>query len=116
MHILNSIIHPYVYKRTEEEIRRHPEKNFVIDMPLLLTSPFLNRCDFIIGVNAPIEMRKERLQKRGVDVEKALELNSSFPLKELKKAATVYLETTGSKEESRKILDSYPFLTGSKIL
>lgn len=116
MKILNSIIHPYVYKRTEEEIEKHPEKNFVIDMPLLLTSPFLNRCDFIIGVNAPIEMRKERLQKRGVDVEKALELNSSFPLKELKKAATVYLETTGSKEESRKILDSYPFLTGNKIL
>ena len=86
MRILNSIIHPYVYKRTEEEIRRHPEKNFVIDMPLLLTSPFLDRCDFIIGVNAPLEIRKERLKKRGVDIEKALKLNSSFPIKELKKA------------------------------
>ena len=115
MKILNSIIHPYVYKRTEEEIEKHPEKNFVIDMPLLLTSPFLDRCDFIIGVNAPLEIRKERLKKRGVDIEKALKLNSSFPIKELKKAATVYLETTGSKEESRKILDSYAFLTGNKI-
>ncbi len=114
--ILNSIIHPYVYKRTEEEIKKHPEKNFVIDMPLLLASPFLDRCDFIIGVNAPLEVRKERLKERGVDIEKALKLNSSFPIKELKKAATIYLETTGSKEESRKILDSYAFLAGNKIL
>ncbi len=107
MEILNSIIHPYVYKKTQEGIDKNKGKNIVIDMPLLLGSPFLDACDLIIGVNAPLEERKKRLALRGVDIEKALKLNSSFPLKELKKEASIYIETTGSIEETREKLDQY---------
>ncbi len=107
MQLLNSIIHPYVYKKTQEGIDKNEGKNIVIDMPLLLNSPFLDACDIIVGVNAPLEERKKRLEERGVNVEKSLKLNSSFPLKELKKEASIYIETTGSIESTREKLDKY---------
>ncbi len=110
MEILNSIIHPYVFKKTKEGIENNPGKNILIDMPLLLGSPFENQCDFIIGVNAPLEIRKKRLEERGVNVEKALKLNSSFPLAKLKKSSTIYIETTGSLEELQEKLETYKFL------
>lgn len=110
MEVLNSIIHPYVYKKTKEGILSARGKNVLIDMPLLLSSPFENECDYIIAVNAPLELRKERLAKRGVDVKKSLELNSNFPLAKLKKVSTIYIETTGTLEELQEKLKSYKFL------
>lgn len=102
---LNSIIHPYVFKKTREGIENNPNGKVVIDMPLLLDTPFIKECDVVIGVIAPKEVRMERLLERGVDVNKAMELNSSFPLARLKKEATLLVETTGSIEETREKLD-----------
>ena len=110
MSALNSIIHPYVFKRTKEEMTKNKDKNILIDMPLLLGSPLENECDFIIGVTAPLEIRKERLKERGVNVEKSLEVNSSFPFAKLKKSSTIYIETTGTLEELKEKLQSYKFL------
>lgn len=110
MELLNSMIHPYVFKKTKEGIEQNKGKNILIDMPLLLGSPYENECDYIIGVNAPLGTRKKRLEERGVNVEMALKLNSSFPLAKLKKSSTIYIETTGSLEELQNKLKSYKFL------
>ncbi len=107
---LNSIIHPYVFKRTKQEMEENKGKNILVDMPLLLGSPIENECDYIIGVNAPLEIRENRLKERNVDVKKSLELNSVFPLTKLKKSSSIYIETTGTLDELRAKLDSYKFL------
>lgn len=110
MAILNSIIHPYVFKKTREGIANNPNGKIVIDMPLLLDTPFINECDVLIGVIAPKEERMKRLLERGVDVKKAMELNSSFPIARLKKEATLLIETVGTLEELKEKLDSYDYL------
>lgn len=108
--ILNKIIHPFVFKKTQEGIENNPNGKIVIDMPLLLDTPFINECDVLIGVTSPLELRKERLRKRGKDVEESLKLNSSFPLTRLKKEATIIFVTDGSLEELKQKVDDCPFI------
>ena len=110
MSILNSIIHPYVFKRTREGIKANPNGKVVIDMPLLLDTPFINECDLIIGVTSPVKEREKRLEERGVNVKESLALNSSFPMVKLKKEAAIIIETTGTLEELKSKLDAYPFI------
>ncbi len=108
--LLNRLIHPYVFQKTQEAIDRGKYKKIVVDMPLLIGSPIENECDLILAVIAEEETRKQRLQKRGVDVEKSLALNRDFPLGALKKAAGIILDGSGDLANLRKQLDSYPFL------
>lgn len=107
---LNKIIHPYVFKKTLEGIKNNPHGKIVIDMPLLLDTPFINECDILIGVDAPLDLRKERLRERGRNVEESLKLNSSYPLTKLRKEATIMLITDGSLEDLKRKLDSYEFI------
>ena len=108
--ILNRLIHPYVFQKTQEAIDQGKYKKIVVDMPLLIGSPIENECDLIIAVIADQKTREKRLQSRGVDVEKSLALNRDFPLGALKKAAGIILDGSGDLANLRKQLDSYPFL------
>lgn len=107
---LEAIIHPYVYQKTKQAIEEGKAPKIAIDMPLLLTSPFLNQCDLVIGISAPEEIREKRLLARGVDPKRALSLNHSFPLARLKKVAGIMLDGGGSLSSLKKQLDAYPFL------
>jgi dephospho-CoA kinase len=108
--LLNRLIHPYVFQKTQEAIDHGKYKKIVVDMPLLIGSPIENECDLIIAVIADQKTREKRLQSRGVDVEKSLALNRDFPLGALKKAAGIILDGSGDLANLRKQLDSYPFL------
>lgn len=107
---LERIIHPYVYQKTQEVIDAGKDLKIAIDMPLLLTSPFLNQCDLVIRIAAPEEIRYQRLIARGVDPKRALELNRSFPMARCKKAAGILLDGSGSLSDLEQQLDAYPFL------
>lgn len=90
---LEEIIHPLVYKKIEEGVRRTPKMRIVLDAPLLFDTPLEKLCNATILVTAKKDLRLKRLKKRGVDVEKSLSLNDDFPIKNAIKKSTIQIET-----------------------
>ncbi len=74
--ILNSITHPVIKKRSEDEIAKAESlgyKTALIDAAALLDSDCKDLCDKIIVVTAPEEIRLERiLQRDGITPEQAM--------------------------------------------
>lgn len=63
---LNSITHPHIKRKCEEEIERGKRDYtvFVIDAAALLESPCKELCDKIVVVTAPENIRLDRILKR----------------------------------------------------
>lgn len=73
--LLNRITHKYVLKRTSEMLERYRCSEvpaILVDAPLLYESGFDSKCDAVIAVLAPIEVRKQRIMARdGLSEERA---------------------------------------------
>ena len=64
---LNEITHKHVIKRTDElicELCSEGHRVFVIDAPLLIEAGMHVDCDTVVTVNAPKDIRCERIMKR----------------------------------------------------
>lgn len=81
LRLLNSITHSEIIKETERRIKKYESEGFsavIFDAPLLFESGFDQKCDVIISVTAPIELRIERLVSRdGINAEAARKRISS---------------------------------------
>ena len=81
--ILNEIIHPQVFERTEQLInqysRQEQVKAIVLDIPLLVETGWHMRCDRLIFVDSDHSMRLERAKSRGI-TEKQLELRENLQI------------------------------------
>jgi dephospho-CoA kinase len=68
-HALEAIQFPYIGRRVDEEVdraRRDPAVRFVIlDAAVLLEAGWRSRCDHVLFVDAPREVRLERVKSRG---------------------------------------------------
>nr|WP_315148915.1 dephospho-CoA kinase [uncultured Flavobacterium sp.] len=63
--LLNAIIHPAVRKHFKNWVTRHQDAPFVIyEAAILFESGSYKKCDFIITVTAPIEVRIQRVIQR----------------------------------------------------
>lgn len=62
---LESLIHPYVFDRIQEEVRRARRRMVVVEVPLLFESGFDRRCDRNIVVQSSREKVFERLLRKG---------------------------------------------------
>jgi len=63
--LLNGIIHPGVRKHFKNWVTRHQDAPFVIyEAAILFESGSYKKCDFIITVTAPIEVRIQRVIQR----------------------------------------------------
>ncbi len=73
LHMLNRIIHPYVWERIEQEVAKHIHDSLVvIESAILIEAGYSEVCDKIWGVFCKKEIRIERLiSSRGYSVEKA---------------------------------------------
>ncbi len=76
---LNSIVHKYVIKKCEEEIKKariNGEKALIIDAPQLFEAKMEGICDFTVAVTADTSVRTKRLSVRdgmsGADIEKRI--------------------------------------------
>lgn len=90
----------YLYPKLEEAYLSFYASNkntrgILLDVPLLLDSPFLICADAILLIDADIEARKQRLIDEGRDVENLMKINASYPLKQTKKIATFVIENNG---------------------
>lgn len=79
--VLNSITHAEILRETDKrmiEYQKNGAPAVIFDAPLLFESGFDKRCDVIIAVTAPLEIRIERLTERdGISAEMASKRISS---------------------------------------
>jgi dephospho-CoA kinase len=72
---LNGIVHPLVGARAmqlaTEAAERDPTGVLVYDVPLLVENGLAAGFDLVLVVEAPVELRLERLERRGVPAEEA---------------------------------------------
>ncbi|MBL5980796.1 hypothetical protein NAAC61_01055 [Petrotoga sp. 8T1HF07.NaAc.6.1] len=74
LELLNQIVHPEILNKTEQILKEISNKNdiIIVDAALLFKIGLDKLCDKIIYVDAPEELRIERLsEKRGIPLEKA---------------------------------------------
>jgi dephospho-CoA kinase len=64
--ILNSIMHPAINKLIENEAEKAFENHdvVIVDAAAIIESGFTSRCDSVIVVTAPVEIRKKRIMIR----------------------------------------------------
>lgn len=61
---LNKITHKYILKESDRLIKKYSGKHMVLDAPLLFEAELDKKCDLIIGVIAPMNVRLTRICKR----------------------------------------------------
>ncbi len=68
--VLEDVLHEKIRQKYQEFLQKNLTAEFVIlNIPLLLETDSY-RCDYVIGLIAPIEVRKQRFLQRGVGDEK----------------------------------------------
>jgi dephospho-CoA kinase len=108
---LNAIIHPEIARLRDtaiEEARKRGDKIVVCVIPLLFERKLVDNFDTIVLVDAPRELRMERLvETRGLDEAEAMNMIAAQMPAELKRARADYvIENTGSIEDLKRDVDS----------
>lgn len=70
---LEKIVHPVIHETIESEIRGHRANPdcpcILLDAAILFEAGWQNRCDYVIFVDAPVALRRQRTASRGWDAE-----------------------------------------------
>jgi dephospho-CoA kinase len=81
---LNSILHPRVLEETEQLIEKYRKTEeisaIILDMPLLLEMDWAKRCDRIIFVECPENLRYQRIQKKRNLSVKDIKMRENFQI------------------------------------
>lgn len=109
---LNAITHPRIRARTEELFKQGRESGaevLVYDMPLLIENGEVNKVDHVLVVDAPDELRIERLvQHRGLDEDDARRRIAVQIDRETRLgAADTVLDNSGSFEDLLTQVDGF---------
>lgn len=119
--ILNRIIHPEVFTETAARLaeikKKQPDAVVILDVPLLIESGMDTGLSDIIVVYVPESIQIQRLMNRDVLTrEKALaRIRSQMSIEEKKKRATIIIDNSGSRENTRSIsLGIYQILRDKK--
>ena len=110
---LNAIVHPAVRLELERGLREAREQGvalIVLDIPLLMESPFLAECDYLVFVKASRDTRLQRVAQRHWSADELDRRESSqCSLAEKEEASDFILENESSLEELednvRKLFD-----------
>jgi dephospho-CoA kinase len=108
---LNAIVHPQVNKLRRKivaEARKRGDSVLIYVVPLLFERRLVNEFDEIILVDAPRELRLDRLVRlRGISEDDAANMISSQMVAELKRArADFVIENSGTIEQLREQVDA----------
>ncbi len=100
---LNEIVHPAVRRKLDaglEAARREAAPLVILDIPLLLESPYREVCDRILFVKAGLDHRRRRVRARGwTDEELERREAAQTPLAEKEEAAQFVLVNEGDLHE-----------------
>ena len=115
---LNSIVHPEVRKRIYsgmQEAKNASAQLLILDIPLLLRSPFREECDQFLFVKSRLETRLERVKHRGWSEEELIRRESSqTSLEEKEQLADFVLNNDDSPELlEEQVRELFKVLTNS---
>lgn len=104
---LNGIIHPYIWRRTQEEViaaQNHGYFVVVLDMPLLLEIDWQLRVEAVWVVQVPLEVQIERVMARnGFTREQVLErIHKQMPTENKLNYADVVIDNSRSPEDTKR--------------
>ena len=107
---LNQIVHPEVMRLRADEVeaaRMRGDRVIVAVIPLLFESNLADEFDFIVLVDAPRDVRLERIVRdRGLEEAEAMDMIASQMPAELKRArANWVIENSGSMEDLEREVD-----------
>jgi len=104
---LNAIVHPLVAERTAEVMSRaRPGDVLVYDVPLLAENGLAGGFDAVLVVEAPVEVRLQRLAGRGLDEQAARSRMAAQATDEQRRAlATVVLDNSGTRADLERQVD-----------
>jgi dephospho-CoA kinase len=121
LQIINDILHKYVAQRikdyVEEQFLRKTDV-IVIDAPIPIKTGFLDLCDKVWTVTAPMELRIERVMKRSAMTrEEAISrINSQIPEEDyIKIADTVIYNDKDIKKLNEEVRHQFNALLGGLI-
>jgi len=101
---LESILHPFVFKKTEEILAKTPRKIAVVEVPLLFETRFDRRMDKTVVVAcSAAEQVKRAVGKHGLDAEEVRRrINRQMPLDKKKRKADFVIENNRGLKELRR--------------
>lgn len=108
---LNKAIHPQVIDEINKRVKQVEAaygdgKVVVIDVPLLIEVGLHKQCDLTVVVTADKDIRKQRLQEKGLTKEEAESRVAAQSEKEkLEKQADIFIENNGPFAELEKKVD-----------
>lgn len=105
--LLNSITHPRIEQRTEEQFNAAGDAIIVFDSPLLIEMGQSEAQDLVVVVYTPVEVRLDRLvESRGVDREDAKQrIAKQISDDKRLQFADVVLENSGTEEDLVRQVD-----------
>lgn len=99
---LEALVHPLVKLRRAEMIARamaDGRKGVVLDAPLLLEAGVDQECDYVVFVEAPMEVREARVKARGWETgELRRREDAQLPLEEKRRRADITIVNDGPTE------------------
>jgi dephospho-CoA kinase len=104
---LEALVHPHIRRQAEEQIARSQAPLVVVDAALLIEAGWHRVCDRVVYVDAPREVRLERVKERSGWDANALEAREAaqMPLTSKRAHANHILENHTSREALRERVD-----------
>ena len=102
---LNAITHPVIEARAWSILRAAPQGSLAVyDIPLLIEGDHADRFDAVVIVDAPIEVRVQRLEGRGVAPEDArARIRAQASSEERRAIATIWIDNEGSADDLEEV-------------
>ena len=102
---LNAITHPVIEERAWSILRGAPEGSLAVyDIPLLIEGDHADRFDAVVIVDAPIEERVKRLERRGVAPEDArARIRAQASSEERRAIASIWIANEGSADDLEEV-------------
>ena len=100
---LEGLLHPLVRKRWTSALDAEPDKNWVVEIPLLFEKKLEKDFDLVVCLSCSRENQLERLQSRGMnEADAEARIASQAPLAEKIEKSDFVLTNTGSLNFLRK--------------
>lgn len=106
---LENYIYPRIEKKLKIFIKKNRNQEFVfLEVPLLFEAHWDHYCDYILALDAPIEMQIANLKRRkSKTISKDLEFNASHQFEKNIKKCTDYLLNNGSLSDFHQKLELF---------
>ena len=106
--LLNRIVHPHVRKEQNRQLKgiekKDPGAIVILDIPLLIETQTYRDLSEVIVVYAPEHIQMKRLMQRE-DISKSdalARIRSQIPIEEKKDKATIVIDNSSTRENTRK--------------